>query len=127
MQRYAVVEDLQGGGFGMGRCYTAKEWLDQSVEWRDNDDSWGEYGAGVDMYGENHNDDREWYIRFWNKAIADGKEQELINYISDVWSIDIQPAEKALEILKADKEKWGSSEEEDETIKEIENKLGVKQ
>lgn len=89
-KRYVVVEDRQGGEFGMGRCYTAEEWLEQAVDWRDSDDSWGDYGEGTDMYGETHHDDRKWFIRFWKKVIADGKEQELIDYISDIWDIDLR-------------------------------------
>lgn len=27
MKRYRVIEDLQGGDFGMDRDYTANEWL----------------------------------------------------------------------------------------------------
>lgn len=124
MRRYVVVEDRQGGGFGMGRCYTAEEWLEQAVEWRDSDDSWGDYGEGVDCYGNKHLDSRSWFIKFWKRVIKDGKEQELIDYISEIWDIDIQPAEKALAILEADREKWGGSEDEDETIEEIKKKLG---
>lgn len=111
MRRYAVVEDRQGGGFGMGRCYTAEEWLEQAVDWRDCD-GW-------------EDDDRKEYIKFWKRVIKDGKEQELIDYISESWDIDIQPAEKALAILEADRAKWGSSEDEDETIEAIKKKLGV--
>lgn len=87
-KRYVVVEDRQGGGFGMGRAYTAKEWLDQAVAWRDSDDSWGDYGEGVDCYGNKHLDSRSWFIKFWKRIIADGKEQELIDYIGDIWDLE---------------------------------------
>ena len=90
MKRYRVVADLQGGEFGMGRDYTAEEWLKQAVEWRDSDDSWGDYGEGTDMYGETHNDDREWFIKFWKQRIEDGKEQELIDYIADIWQLEFK-------------------------------------
>lgn len=88
MKRYRVVADLQGGEFGMGRDFTAEEWLAQAVEWRDSDDSWGDYGN--DMYDETHTDDREGFIRFWEQRIKDGKEQELIDYIADIWSLDFK-------------------------------------
>lgn len=114
---YACVEDRQGGGFGMGRCYTAEEWLEQAYEWRESDDSWGDYEGG----GQ---DTPRGFLDYWRGVIADGREQELIDYISDIWDIDIQPAEKALEILEADREKWGSSEDEDETIEAIKEKIG---
>lgn len=90
MNKYRVVRDLQGGEFGTGRNYTAKEWLEQAVEWRDSDDSWGDYGEGVDCYGDKHLDSRTWFIKFWNKIIKDGREQELIDYIADVWSLEFE-------------------------------------
>lgn len=90
MNKYRVIKDLQGGEFGMGRDFTAKEWLEQAVEWRDSDDSWGDYGEGVDMYGEKHLDDREHFIEFWEQVIKDGKEQELIDYIADIWSLEFE-------------------------------------
>lgn len=90
MKRYEVVEDRQGGEFGMGRQYTALEWLEQAVDWRDSDDSWGDYGEGTDCYGTKHLDNRSWFIKFWKKMIKDGREQELIDYISDIWDIDIK-------------------------------------
>lgn len=89
-KRYRVVADLQGGEFGMGRDYTAEEWLEQAVEWRDSDDSWGDYGEGTDMYGETHNDEREWFIKFWKRMIKDGREQELIDYIADIWQLEFK-------------------------------------
>lgn len=90
MNKYRVIRDLQGGGFCVGTTMTANEWLEQAVEWRDTDDSWGDYGDGTDMWGETHNDDREWFIRFWKQRIKDGKEQELIDYIADVWQLEFK-------------------------------------
>lgn len=87
-KKYEVVRDLQGGEFGMGKKMTASEWLEQAVEWRDSDDSWGDYGEGTDTYNETHNDNREWFIRFWKQRIKDGKEQELIEYIADIWQLE---------------------------------------
>ena len=87
MKKYRVVEDLQGGEFGMGRDYTALEWLEQATEWRDSDDSWGDYGEGIDCYDNKHLDSRSWFIKFWKKIIADNREQELIDYISDIWGL----------------------------------------
>lgn len=74
--RYRVVRDLQGGEFGMGRDYTAEEWLEQAVAWRDGD-GWGD-------------DEREEYIKFWRRIIKDGREQELIDYIADIWSLEFE-------------------------------------
>lgn len=80
MKKYRVIEDYQGGDFGMGRDYTAEEWLEQATEWRDSDDSWGDWGDG-DI------DTREGWLELWRKLIEDNKEQELIDYISDMWQI----------------------------------------
>ena len=86
MKRYEVVRDLQGGDFGMGRQYTAKEWLDQAVEWRDADDSWNDWGD----YGDGKPDTRQVFIDFWTDLINAGKEQLLIDYISDMWQIEFE-------------------------------------
>lgn len=83
MKKYRVIEDYQGGDFGMGRDYTAEEWLEQATEWRDSDDSWGDWSDG-DI------DTREGWLEFWRKLIADNKEQELIDYISDMWQIKFE-------------------------------------
>lgn len=80
MKRYKVIEDLQGGEFGMGREYTAEEWLEQAVEWRDSD-GWGD-------------DEREEFIKFWKRMIKDGREQELIDYIADIWSLEFEEVKR---------------------------------
>lgn len=83
MKKYRVIKDLQGGEFGMGRDYTALEWLEQASEWRDSDGSWGDYESD----GE---DTREYFESFWKQVIKDGKEQELIDYISDIWQLEFE-------------------------------------
>jgi len=35
---YKVVEDRQGGEFGMYRVYNTKQWVHQALEWLDSDD-----------------------------------------------------------------------------------------
>lgn len=97
-KKYRVVRDLQGGEFGMGRDYTAEEWLEQAVDWRDSDDSWGDYGEGVDCYGNKHLDSRSWFIKFWKRMIKDGREQELIDYIADIWALEFEKVPEAEEI-----------------------------
>lgn len=84
MKKYRVVRDLQGGEFGMGRDYTAKEWLEQMVEWRDSDNSWGEWGDGEDE------DTPESEIKYWTEQIKNGHEQELINYIAEIWGLEFE-------------------------------------
>lgn len=105
MKRYRVIRDYQGGEFGMGRDYTAREWLDCAVAWRDSDDSWGDWGGGVDCYGNKHNDSRSWFIKFWKHMIKDGKEQELMDYIADVWSIEFAPVRKIVVVGNENAEK----------------------
>ena len=73
MKKYRVVEDYQGGSFGMGRDYTAKEWLEQMTEWQLAD--------GLDT------EDVETGIMYWQNKIKQGKEQELIDYIAEVWKL----------------------------------------
>jgi len=77
---YECVEDRQGGDWCVGLVQTAEEWLEDAIYWRNADWSWDE-----------DNGDTEEHMReFWNKKIADGKEQELIGYIDEVWSITIE-------------------------------------
>lgn len=86
MNKYRVIEDLQGGEFGMGRDMTAKEWLECMLEWRDSDDNWGDWGDGDNKYL----DTRDGCKQFWESIINEGKEQELIDYIADVWSLEFE-------------------------------------
>lgn len=83
--KYRVVRDLQGGEFGMGRDWTAEEWLECMLDWRDSDDSWGDYGDGEDYI-----DTRAGCEKFWRNKIKQGKEKELIDYIADVWSLEFE-------------------------------------
>lgn len=76
MKRYEVVKDLQGGAFGMGRQYTAPEWLEQVLDWRDAD-GWSE-------------DARADAIQYWKQALAEGREQELIDYIAEIWELELR-------------------------------------
>lgn len=36
---YAVINDYQGGGFGMYRFYTIEQWREQAMEWADSDEA----------------------------------------------------------------------------------------
>lgn len=76
MKRYEVIQDLQGGSFGMGRQYTALEWLEQSCEWQGDD---GMGGADIRRYKE-----------YWTKQIAAGRERDLIGDIEANWEIVLQ-------------------------------------
>jgi len=68
MKKYIVIEDYQGGEFGMYRAYTAEEWGEQAYEWADSDD-W-------------ENPDECLLENFKT-------EEELINFISEIWEIEI--------------------------------------
>jgi hypothetical protein len=72
-KKYRVVEDYQGGSFGMDRDFTAEEWLEQMAEWQDAD--------GCD------DEDIKNSVAYWQKKIEDGEEQDLIDYIAEVWTI----------------------------------------
>lgn len=85
MKRYEVVKDLQGSG--IEGQYTAEGWLECMVGWRDADWSWGEWGDGRDGY----KDDRETATKWWRERIKTPEgERGLIDYISEVWGLDIQ-------------------------------------
>ena len=64
---YEVVEDLQGGEFGMGRQYTIEEWKQQALEW-----AW--------------QDDAEELIEF----LENMKEAKIIEFIEWVWDLKIE-------------------------------------
>lgn len=66
-KKYICVNDFQGGSFGMYRTYTAEEWRQQAIEWADMD-GWEEA-------------DKEFNFK---------NEQNLINYICEIWEIQIE-------------------------------------
>lgn len=74
--RYRVVRDYQGGEFGMGRDYTAMEWLEQMIEWSEMD--------GVDE--QDIKDMQE----YWKNEIEFGREQGLIDHIAEVWQLEFE-------------------------------------
>lgn len=86
MKRYEVVEDLQGGEFGMGRQYTAEEWLEQAIDWLEADDIDGRV--------------IEDYKAHWTEKIKAGREQELIEYIAEMWQLDIQEVKKEVKEIQ---------------------------
>jgi len=75
-RQWYVIDDRQGGDFGMYRLYTAEEWLEQAIEWSDSD------GAFDDDYTE------EEYREYWEDVIARDP-QEFIDYIDDMWEITL--------------------------------------
>lgn len=80
MKRYRVVRDYQGGEFGMGRDYTAMEWLEQMIEWSEMD--------GVDE--QDIKDMQE----YWKNEIEFGREQGLIDHIAEVWQLEFEEVEE---------------------------------
>lgn len=78
--RYRVVRDYQGGEFGMGRDYTAMEWLEQMIEWSEMD--------GVDE--QDIKDMQE----YWKNEIEFGREQGLIDHIAEVWQLEFEEVEE---------------------------------
>ena len=77
---YECTEDRQGTNWNVGKVQTASEWLEDAIYWRNADWSWD----------EDNGDTEENMRKFWNKKIAEGKEQELIEYIDDMWSITLE-------------------------------------
>ena len=89
MKKYEVIRDYQGGDFGMGRQYTALEWLEQATEWRDADDSFGDWGD----YQDGDADTKEKFVSFWTDIIKQGREKELIDYIAEMWQLEFKEVE----------------------------------
>ena len=78
MKVYYVSCDRQGASFGMGRLYTAYEWLEQAVDWWDSDDFW-----------ESDNERAE-FLYNWLHRINSGEEDQMIEYISEIWELDFE-------------------------------------
>ena len=74
-RQWYVIEDRQGGEFGMYRLYTAEEWLDQVVEWLESD------GA----FDEDDNPEED-FRAYWGQVIKENP-QEFIDYVDDLWEI----------------------------------------
>lgn len=88
MKLYRVIKDRQGGSFAMGCPQTARGWLENMIDWRDSDDSWGDWGNGRD---NDYEDEREKAIKWWqNHLKTKTGEKDLIEYISDFWDLDFQ-------------------------------------
>jgi len=73
---YYVSCDRQGSTFGMGRLYTAYEWLEQAVTWSVADGMESE-----DLFE---------FTSHWLHEINNGNEQKLIDYIADIWELDFE-------------------------------------
>ena len=74
MKRYRVVRDRQGGSFGMGRDFTADEWLQEARGWCyiDND-------TDTDNFLENIQKNRSNYT-----------DKEVIGIIDEIWDLDFK-------------------------------------
>ena len=80
-RQWYVIEDRQGGDFGMYRLYTAEQWLDQAMEWLDSD------GYFVDPEDADEWDEtEEGYRSHWEKIIARDP-QKFIDYVDDAWEL----------------------------------------
>lgn len=77
MAKYKCVEDRQNGDWCVGLSLTAPEWLDKMVDWMENDNIW------------DNDEERDTTIKFWEKKIAEGREENLIAYIDEVWDITL--------------------------------------
>lgn len=61
---YAVINDYQGGGFGMYRLYTIEQWREQAIEWADAD----EFDGTI-------------------KELKELPAKQVIDYIAEFWSL----------------------------------------
>lgn len=70
MNKYYVnIKDYQGGSWAKGCIHTIKGWQERALEWCDSDENWEMYD-----FLERHELD-----------------EQLLDCISDIWSIDIVP------------------------------------
>ena len=74
MRKYRVIRDRQGGAFGMGRDYTAKEWVQQAREWCEADDD-----TDLDNQFERIQKEGGW------------SDEEILGLIGEIWDIEFAP------------------------------------
>jgi len=74
---YKVIEDLQGGDFGMNRVLSIAGWRKQALEWACSDDN-------EDLI----------------QIIKRTKKEDLIDTISEIWSLVFEETEKTKNIIK---------------------------
>ena len=75
-RQWYVIEDRQGGEFGMYRLLTAEEWLDQAIEWSESDG----------YFDDEDSETEEEYRAHWEAIIASNP-QEFIDYLEDLWEL----------------------------------------
>lgn len=103
-KRYIVIEDRQGGEFGMYRDYTLEQWKEQAIDWADMDD--------------------------WDDAqnLFDGitKASEIIAFIDDTWEItlvELNNSEEVTDYLKSLKTYGGEvGEWAEKLLKQLRNR-----
>ena len=76
MKKYKCVEDYQGTGWCVDVVDTAEGWRERAIDWQQSD--------GIDA------EDIEKFSRYYKEKIEEGKEQELMDYIADVWQIGFE-------------------------------------
>lgn len=82
IKRFYVDRDYQGGDFGMGRNYTAEQWLEQAKEWAEMDEMDG-------------------ILKELNK-IQEDFEKQVLGYIAEFWSVHFRKTNKNSHIKKRD-------------------------
>lgn len=84
-RKWRVVRDCQGGSFGMGRDYSAKEWAEQAIEWLEADDC---------------DSIKDWQDQFESMLQA-GDEDGVIAEIASVWDLEFEEiVENSVEMCK---------------------------
>ena len=76
--KYKVVQDLQGGEFGMGRTYDVFEWIEQAADWLENDFETTE--------------EREKWIDAMKISASKHGSKDIIDYIADHWQLEFKEA-----------------------------------
>lgn len=74
IKRFYVDRDYQYGDFGMGRNYTAEQWLEQAKEWAEMDGNDG-------------------ILKELNK-IQNDFEKQVLGYIAEFWSVHFRKTNK---------------------------------
>ena len=108
-KRYKVVEDLQGGDFGMGRNFTISQWRKQAMEWCYTDEN---YGIMKELYETKDEEVLDtiaeiWGIKFTEMGDNDGLREQDIAEFEDETLDDYFTRRFDKEAYEDEKAEWG--------------------
>lgn len=87
MKKYRVIEDLQGGSFGMDRDYTIEQWREQALEWAEMDEN---DGLIEKLESLSESDVLPFIAEFWQLEFAEVIPDEKSRFICECCAKDVE-------------------------------------